>query len=60
MPSKAITDPDERQSSPAVMARQVGWSKPPGQIGWSWDALLRQAEFRYYANRYRRPVEDVA
>lgn len=54
MPSKAITDPDERQCTPAVMARLVGWQKPPFQIGWSWDALLNVAHRRYLDNRHRR------
>jgi hypothetical protein len=52
--TKAITDPDLRQCSPAAMARQMGWQKPPGQIGWSWKTLLNLAHRKFDANSPRR------
>lgn len=50
MPSAAITDPDERKATPAVIASDLGWARG-SEFGWSWSKLLDQAERRYYENR---------
>jgi hypothetical protein len=51
MPNTPITDPDERQNTPAVIAAQLGWLK---EFGVSWDWLLDEAEARYWRARERR------
>lgn len=50
-PSRAITDPDLRQCSPAAMARELGWPRPPGTTSWSWALLMDVVGRRYTQNR---------
>lgn len=49
-PTRAITDPDLRQCSPAAMARELGWPRPAGTTSWSWELLMDIAGRRYALN----------
>lgn len=51
MPSRPVLDPDERQTTPPVIADDLGWVK---SFGVSWDDLLNEAELRYWRARQQR------
>lgn len=54
MSTRAITDPDLRQCSPAAMARELGWPRPPGTVSWSWALLMDIAGRKFPENRAQK------